>query len=96
MEQDEYDTAADGTRFALLVDERGLGERAPVWLKVAGPYYGIAAAVLVVLHLPQTAYSALPHILARKSRLPAHHATEPAGQLTDQCVHRGRAQGSGE
>ncbi len=30
LSRDEYDAAADGTRFALLVDERGLGERAPV------------------------------------------------------------------
>src|SRR5581483_11042162 len=28
--RDEYDTAADDTRFALFVDERGIGERAPV------------------------------------------------------------------
>lgn len=30
LPRDEHDTAADGTRFALLVDDRSLGERAAV------------------------------------------------------------------
>jgi len=41
---------------------------------VAGLPAGLAAAVFVVLHLPERSHSTLPEILARAGRLPASHA----------------------